>query len=128
MPDPVMIAIASAVAGKTTEALTAGAKNALGKLAELIRRRFAGDNAAREALEGAQVDSLAAHLERLAAQDPEFARELRALWDQAGTQLHADHGGVINEVSGDVGGNVVQARDVTGGITFNAPSRRDSSN
>jgi hypothetical protein len=127
MPDPVMIAIASAVAGKTTEALTAGAKNALGKLVELIRRRFARDDAAPKALEGADADTLAAHLERLAAQDPEFARELRALWSQASTQLHAEHGGVINEVSGDVGGNVVQARDVTGGISFNTPSRRDSS-
>jgi hypothetical protein len=121
----VMIAIASAVAGKTTEALTAGARNALGKLVDLIRRRFAGDEAAQQALEGGQPDPLAVQLERLAAEDHEFAAQLRALWGQASTELHAEHGGVVNEVSGDVGGNVVQARDVTGGIRFDTVSRRN---
>lgn len=121
MPDPVMIAIASAIAGKTTEALTTGARNALDKLVALIRNRFSADHAAHEALTAGEPAPIAAHLERLAAQDPTFDQQLRTAWGQTATQLHAEHGGVVNEVSGNVAGNVVQARDITGGISFGAP-------
>jgi hypothetical protein len=126
--DPTMTAVAVAVAGKLTETLTAGAKTALRNLANLIKQRFAGDDAAQHALTEAEkapddadrVTALAKQLERLAAEDPKFAEQLRGIWSQASTQLHAQTGGVANEVSGGVSGHVVQARDIKGGVSFGA--------
>lgn len=127
MADPMMIAIAAAVAGKLTESLTAGAKVALGGLVKLVRHRFAKDDAARAALADAErepgnderIAALAAQLERLTREDDRFAEQLRKLWPQTGVQLHAHHGGVVNEVSGGtVTGTVIQAHRIEGGIKF----------
>jgi hypothetical protein len=124
--DPTMTAVAVAVAGKLTETLTTGAKTALGKLVNLVRHKVASDDAAQHALTEAQmapddadrVTALAKQLERLAAEDPNFAERLRDLWPQASAQLNAQTGGVVNEVSGSVSGHVVQARDIKGGVSF----------
>jgi hypothetical protein len=124
--DPIMTEVAVAVAGKLTETLTAGAKAALGNLVQLVKKRFTGDDAAQHALTEAEkapddadrVTALANQLERLAADDPKFAEQLRGLWSQAGAHLHAETGGVVNEVSGSVSGHVVQARDIQGGVSF----------
>lgn len=124
--DPTMTAVAVAVAGKLTETLTAGAKAALGNLVELVKQRFASDDTAQHALAEAEkapddtdrITALANQLERLAAEDPKFAERLRALWSQAGSQLHAETGGVVNEISGSVSGHTVQARDIKGGVSF----------
>lgn len=129
MADPMMIAIAAAVAGKVTESLAAGAKAALGGLVKLIRQRFATDDAAQAALADAEcapgdsdrINALAAHLERLTAADHQFAEQLQELWSQSGAHLQADHGGVVNEVSGSVAGSVVQAHRIDGGIKFGSP-------
>jgi hypothetical protein len=126
MADPMMIAIAAAVAGKLTESLTTGAKAAMANLVRLVRARVAGDDAARSALadaerapgDDARIAALATQLERLAGADPEFAGQLRHHWSQTNAHLHAHHGGVVNEVSGSVSGHVVQARDIEGGIKF----------
>ncbi|GGM33964.1 hypothetical protein GCM10012275_01710 [Longimycelium tulufanense] len=61
-------------------------------------------------------------MRRVAQQDPDFDRELRVLWEQARTELHARTGGVMNHVSGSVGGNIVQAGKIEGGITFGPTS------
>jgi len=124
--DPTMTAVAVAVAGKLTETLTAAAKTALGNLVNLVKRRFAGDDAAQHALTEAEkapddadrVHELAKQLERLAAEDPKFAERLHGLWAQASAGLHAETGGVVNEISGSVSGHVVQARDIQGGVSF----------
>jgi hypothetical protein len=124
--DPIMTEVAVAVAGKLTETLTAGAKAALGNLVQLVKKRFAGDDAAQHALTEAEkapddadrVTALANQLERLAAEDPKFAEQLRGLWSQTSVHLHAETGGVVNEVSGSVSGHVVQARDIQGGVSF----------
>jgi hypothetical protein len=47
MPDPIMTAIATALASKTTETVFAGAKGALTALARLVRERFSHDENAR---------------------------------------------------------------------------------
>jgi hypothetical protein len=96
----------------------------------LVRKRFGGDPAAQTALESAQekpddqsrTRSLRDALEQAATADPEFGEQLRALWRQASTELNASHGGVINQVSGTVSGNVVQA----GNLTFGDVPRRDA--
>ncbi len=137
MPDPVLVAIAGALAGKAAGAAVSGGRSALRALIELVRRKFATEKDVLDAIESRErpetaagtgsepaAEVLGAALERAAADDPEFADQLRRLWDQAKTELHADHGGVVNEVSGTVSGHVVQARDVTGGISFGDVPRR----
>ena len=111
MPEPVLVAIAAALAGKS-----------MGNLYDLVRKKFAGRKEAAAALEAAkgtppdspEVHVLSEHLAEATAADPEFAVALRLSW----TQNSASTGGVVNEVSGTVHGNVVQARDIQGGITF----------
>jgi hypothetical protein len=114
MPEPVLVAIAAALAGKAAHSLY-----------DLVKRKFSGRKqaiAALEAAKGAEPDSaevqvLAAELERVEAEDPQFATELREVWREASVQ-QADHGSVINQISGNVDGKVVQARDIKGDITF----------
>jgi hypothetical protein len=132
MADPVLIAVATALAGKAAGAIASGGAAALRSLLDLVKAKFAGRPDAEQALQAAHdepqrtenVDRLAAALEEVAAADPEFGEQLRSLWDRASAELHADHGGVINEVSGTVGGNVVQARDVAGSISFGNTPRQ----
>jgi hypothetical protein len=124
--DPMMTAVAAAVAGKLTESLTVSAKTALANLVKLVRKRFTTDATAQQALTAAEqapddtdrITALASQLQRLAAADPEFAARLRDGWSRTEAHLHASSGGVINQVSGNVAGNVVQARDIEGGISF----------
>jgi hypothetical protein len=115
VPEPVLISMAAALASRTVIGLY-----------QLVKEKFAGDHlatAALEAVEGAVGDSpevreLSEKLASAEAADPEFARRLRTEWEHAGGNPHAESGGVINDVSGDVQGNVLQARDIHGDITF----------
>lgn len=77
--DPMLISVATAVAGKATEALTEGIK----KAAELVRQRFAKDGAEIEVLRQAEqdvakVDDLAAAIGRACQEDPTLRRALEA--------------------------------------------------
>ena len=112
MPEPVLISIAAALAGK-----------AVTSLYDFVKGRFAGRPGAALALEaatGAEPDSpevraLGDELAKAEAADPEFADELRARWRDVSVQ---QKGEVNNQISGTVTGNVVQARDIEGGISF----------
>ena len=134
MPDPVLVAIAAALAGKAAGSAASGGASALRSLLELVRKKFASRPEAEQALQAAQsvqeraenVDRLGAALAQAVEEDPRFGERLFSLWDRASTELSADRGGVINEVSGTVSGHVVQARDVTGGISFGEVPRRDA--
>jgi hypothetical protein len=111
VPDPILVSIAAALAGKSVTSLY-----------DLVKRRFAGRGEAEDALgaaAGAQPDSpevaaLATHLAAEEAGDPAFGEELRRAWQQAS----AGRGGVVNQISGTVSGKVVQARTIEGDITF----------
>jgi hypothetical protein len=46
--------------------------------------------------------------------DPAFGLEVRHRWQQA----EATHDGVVNQITGNVSGKVVQARDIKGGVRF----------
>lgn len=91
-------------------------------LYELVKRKFADRKEAAAALEvasGAAPDSpevaaLVAHLAAAEKEDPTFGLELRHTWQQVG----ADRGGVVNQITGNVSGKVVQARDIEGGVSF----------
>lgn len=130
MADPVMIAIAATLAGKATQGLLTGARSAWGVLLNLIKDHAGDDPIVDAALTAAQnhpedqsrIDLLGEVLERHAQRDPAFDDQLRSLWEQAQPELHAEHGGTINDISGTVSGHVVQARDVHGGITFSGPA------
>ena len=111
MADPIMVAIAGAVAGKTAEAVFAGGRRAYESLVGLVKRRFAGEPIAQAALEAAESDPeanterLASALELVAQADPDFDRELRA----AGESLfNVGPGSIVNSVSGSVAGDVFQ--------------------
>jgi hypothetical protein len=123
MIDPIMTAVASAVAGKTAEAAADGARNALAALVRLVRRA-ARDQPASAALskaapgDPASIQKLARALDQMAAADAEFRAQLRDLWPRASAELTASHGGTANSNTGTVGGHLIQAADlhVEGGL------------
>jgi hypothetical protein len=131
MVDPLLVSIAAALAGRTVAAAASGSTSALRSLLDIVKKKFDRDPQAADALRAAQaepdhserVETLGAALSQAAEDDPEFAKQLFSLWDRAAKQLHADRGGVVNEISGSVGGHVVQARDITGGVSFGGPPR-----
>jgi hypothetical protein len=127
MADSVMALVAAAVAGKLAEAAVQGGKTACAALIKLIRDRCQRDKQAAKALEAAHttgdenaIAELTLALEHLAAADADFASRVRGLWPQAALELSAAEGGVVNSVTGTVGGNLLQARDLhlEGGLHF----------
>jgi hypothetical protein len=124
-PD-ILSTVALTLATGAATGLTEGGKAAFAELAALVRRRFQGRESARAALAAAEtespddtrIQSLRDELAQAIADDPVFGEELRRHWAGLAPHLTADSGGVVNNLSGSVGGNVVQARDVQGGISF----------
>ena len=126
MDEQFVAALAVGLAGKLVDGLAEAGKATFQGLVRLVLRRFRSDPAAQSALVATEADPsdpgcrgrLRAALERLTAEDPDFDAELRALWSDLQPHLAAASGGVVNNISGDVSGGVVQARDVHGGISF----------
>jgi hypothetical protein len=114
VPEPVLISVAAALAGKAATSVY-----------DFVKTRFKGRHRAEEALsaaEGAEPDSpqvvaLADELERAEREDPAFSAGLREEWARFVGQ-RAEQGGVANQITGHVTGKVVQARDIEGGISF----------
>lgn len=108
MPEPILVSIAAALAGKAAVGLY-----------ELATRKFARDPKATAEIEAAveapedprRIEVLAARLERAERADPDFRAALRAEWASYGG------GAVVNQVRGRVG-KVIQARDIHGDITL----------
>ncbi|MGW5055686.1 hypothetical protein [Actinokineospora sp. NPDC004072] len=113
MPDPILVDVAAALATRSATSLY-----------DLVKAKLtAGGRKALAAARGAsrtspEVAALAEELARAEAADPDFATALRAEWNA--TQIHnvVDNGSVSNQISGRVSGNVVQAKDIQGNITF----------
>lgn len=120
MADEIMMAVASALAGKAAETALGGARSAWNALVRLVRERSARDDTAAAALEAAQaqpedqaaVQELSRALDRVAGADPGFAEQVRELWPLASAELSARDGGVLNVSTGTVGGHLIQARDL----------------
>jgi hypothetical protein len=131
MPDPVMLAVATALAVRTAEAAVTGGSVGLASLIRLVRRRFSASPDALKTLEDAQgapndpesVRALAGSLARFAAQDRDFDADLRALWTQVNNTNHGA-GSVVNLNSGTISGSLLQGRDFTlnGQLHFGGPA------
>ncbi|MBY8863899.1 hypothetical protein K7711_46070 [Nocardia sp. CA2R105] len=115
MVEPVLISIASSIAAK-----------AAGGVYDLVRQKFAKtrettavlDEAAGAPEDSTEVLNLAKALERAEQTDTEFGTRLRAEWAKLAIDGRVGDGSLTNDVSGSVSGNVVQARDIQGNITF----------
>lgn len=111
MPEPILVSIAAAVAAKSASSLY-----------DLVKRKFTRREEAEAELDAAggaapdspEVAALAARLAALEEEDPGFGVELRRTWQE----VSASRGGVVNQISGNVSGKVVQARDIEGGVSF----------
>ena len=136
MADEIMMALASALAGKAADAAWGGARDAWNALVRLVSKRFARDSAAAAALEAARAqpeDEAAVHelsraLDRVLAADPGFAEQVRELWPQASAELSARDGGVLNISTAAVGGHLIQARDlrIQGGMHLGDVTNSDA--
>jgi hypothetical protein len=105
--------------------LAEGAKAAYSALTGLVRQKLVRTPGAPDALEAAQGDPSEVRLRELRtalaaamSEDPAFGAEVRRLWGQVESQRVDGADAVVNTLSGRVTGNVVQARDVQGGISF----------
>ncbi|AHI00505.1 hypothetical protein GCM10010174_64080 [Kutzneria viridogrisea] len=124
--DPILVTIAGALVKEAV-------KPAVAALVKRVRAKFGKGTAEEDVLEAAlespdnekAVQRLANRLAEAERSDPEFGGELRELWETAKVEITlaqntqvASSGGVNNSITGTVHGKVVQARDITGGITF----------
>jgi hypothetical protein len=115
VPDPILVSIAAALASKGAATIY-----------DVVKAKFAGNRAAIEALESADgatpesplVHTLSEHLEQAEQDDKAFSEQLRNRWHEVSIAQDANDGGINNLISGSVSGNVIQARDINGGITF----------
>ena len=124
MTEDFLTALAGGLSEQGAALLAVGGKSALTSVYQLIRQRFRPGSDEAEALEAVvhhpgerqQIDLLAAALAQAMAEDPAFADQLSRLWRET-QQPTADRGAVVNNFDGEAE-KVVQARDVSGGITF----------
>lgn len=124
MTDPFLDSLATALAGQAATALGAAGRAAVQKIRDLLGNRAARDPGTQAALEAARPDepetvrALARRLDQVAHDDPELAELISSARTVLHQELTAGEGGVVNENRGTVQ-NLVQARDIHGGITFN---------
>ncbi|MFV2110477.1 hypothetical protein [Micromonospora sp. LOL_015] len=123
MTEPIMATVVSALVTWATTAVAQGSSNAAKSWVQLIRNRFQSRPADLALVEGtlsaqvqpAQTTQAVELVRQEAERDPEFARQLITLWRAVGTSGSSDDS-VTNQVSGDIEGTVIQARDVFGRI------------
>jgi hypothetical protein len=123
MGDPLSMAIATAIAGKTAESLTGQAGQAIAAIRRKIRERSRGDPGELPALGAAPGNpSTAAQLARFLdtefAADPAFREEIRALWLQAAPAATDD---AVSNVFYGKADKVVQLRDIHGDLDISLP-------
>lgn len=118
------VEIVTAIASGAGDSLAAKGIEAAGRLVSALRARLRGDAPARGALEIAVEDpgdaaargQLEALLRERISRDAEFRAWLEDLWSEVGPAIRLEAGQSANIVRGNVHGDVVQARDVHGGI------------
>lgn len=124
MTDPFLDSLATALAGQAATAVGAAGRAAVQKIRDFLGKRAARDPATQAALEAAQpaqpetVMALAQRLDQVANDDPELAELISSARTVLHQELTAGDGGVLNENRGTVQ-NLVQAKEIHGGITFN---------
>jgi len=118
--------IVAAVAAGAGKSLVTESAQALSRLIGALRERFRAEPQAQGALERALADPDDAQarqqlVELLQAQmqrDPSAPAWFEELWAATGEPGRADQSRNANLVQGTVEGNVVQGRDISGGIRF----------
>nr|MDT0662107.1 hypothetical protein [Micromonospora sp. DSM 115978] len=133
MDDPVLAAVAAALATSAVTEVTAGGKAAFNALVRLVRRKATEQPATGKALAEAQREpsneqrlaDLHVALAAASRNDQAFAAELQRLWDEVrATRTTDDHSRASNTIFGPVHGPAVQARDIHGGIRFGSDHPR----
>lgn len=123
--DPVSVPVLVALLSKIFDGVAGKAgEQAWDSLSSTVRRAFGRRSTSTEAVKRlgerpGDPEAIKALAEALIAdsdRDPQAGVQLRH-W-VAGAQRTLDGGSVTNVVSGQVGGNVVQAHDIHGDITF----------
>jgi hypothetical protein len=115
MLDSILVAIAASLADKSAASLYDAVKSAFSRRPAGLSALSAAEGAAPDS---AEVQALAEELQQAEAADPAFRDDLRSRWAEVvSTTGHADHGGTVNQISGNVG-KAVQARDIHGDITL----------
>ena len=124
MPDPITIAIATAIAGKTAESLTDQAREAVTEIVHRVRRKFRHRPADLAALDTARANpgsvectALARSLQQVMLEDPRFGTSIRTLWSQAQMEMMARDNDVVNIFRGRAD-KVVQLRDIHGDLNI----------
>jgi len=115
MIEPTFLSIAVAVANRTVVGLYNLVKE---KLSENPVTAAIFEAAKGKKSDSAEVERLGREIEHAQVSDSVFAEKLHAEWTQVSVHQQAESGGVANQVSGNIGGNLVQARDIQGGISF----------
>ena len=118
------VEIVTAIATGAGDSLAAKGIEAVGRLISALRAKFRGDPGSRGTLEIAveAPDDLAARenlvtlLRDRILHDAEFGEWLENLWAEVAPDIQEDASKSVNIVHGNVKGNVVQSRDVQGGI------------
>ena len=114
MPEPILISIAAALAGKAATSLY-----------DVVRTKFARNKEALAELEKVAEDphdpelihALARRLDDAEIDDAEFKKELRGAWEKFSAAQQVTNGSMATQINGDVG-KFVQARDVHGDINL----------
>ena len=114
MPEPVLTAIATALATKAATGLY-----------DLVKAKFAKNRPAKAEIEAAietpedtsRIQALAARLAEAERTDPEFGAALRAQWATIVHNQQSTSADVTNTVLGNVA-KLVQARDIHGNISL----------
>lgn len=126
MADPLAASVVSALIAGTSAAVSDGTRALLTKLAAVLRDRFRRKPSDVGVLEAAIAKPddpvarkrLVALLEQHLRDDAEFAEALRRIWDESHAARPDE---ITNVVTGTVYGSVIQARDISGGITLHGP-------
>jgi hypothetical protein len=126
MTDPVTTAIATALATKAVNGLTEAGRAAFVALMRLVRRKLSANThtgvlneAEAHPTSDTRRRDLADALTHAMVDDPSFSEQLVNLWRQVQESRSGTvQGSVVNIVSGDVDGKLLQARDIHGNVSF----------
>jgi hypothetical protein len=125
MSEDFVTAIATTLSAQGGQLVVAGGKTVLASLYRLIRDRLVRTEPDVKALEAAvhhpnepgHINELSRVLARALREDPAFARQVIAQWQKLSDRSGSDSDSTVNSFHGEAR-NVIQARDVHGGISF----------
>ncbi|GAA4608402.1 hypothetical protein BJY16_006825 [Actinoplanes octamycinicus] len=128
--DPISLAIAGAVAAKGAEMAVQQTPDAWRRFVAFVRDRLSREDRGAELLTAAEADqkpvvveALAEEITRLRQADPTFDRALQQQWTAITVAPQTRSNQATNIVTGSVGGHLVQATEISGGVSFGPAER-----